>query len=125
MTETKPEQSKQTPIKIDWTTVGKEYIRTDSDKNKVLKEATFLEWIPIGGNHPFSQAFAIKEAIKQFKLPKVDLISYGGGFGLSCEPSAGFGLLGIQANYKGNRVRVYLLDGGNSVTPIFMEVFEK
>ena len=111
--------------KTDFTNVGKEFLKTDDDKKTVIKEADILEWKDIAGSHPFMPASGIKETIKELNIPKVDKIAYGGGFGLSVEPSAGYGFYGIQGHYKGCKVQIFVLDTGVSISPLFMRVFNE
>jgi hypothetical protein len=113
--------------KIEFTEVGKEFLRTDADTQKVLKEAKELKWQSIadGLTVGMMPGMGIKAAIKEFGIPKVDEVAIGGGFGLSCEPSAGFGFYGIHGHYKNADVKIYILDDGVSCTPLFTEVTNK
>lgn len=117
----------KTLLKTDWMQVGKEYLKTDKDTATVLNEKDRLKWMPLvnGMSLPFMQGSAIKNAIKELGLPKVSAIAYGGGFGLSVEPGAGYGFYGIEANYKDCVIRIHLLDNGCSCTPLFIDVYSK
>ena len=114
-------------LKTDFFNVGKEFLQTEEDTKTVMNEKTGLQWIPLQGTLtlPFSQGEGIKSAIRDLNLPKVSKISYGGGFGLSCEPSAGYGFYGIEANYKDCTIRVFLLDTGCSITPLFADHYNR
>jgi len=112
-------------LRIDWMEVGKEYLLTQSDTDKVLNEAKTLVWENMPSSLPYCQGEAIKTMIKEMPLRKVSKIAIGGGFGLSCEPSAGFGFYGIQNTYADCIIRLHVLDTGVSVTPLFIEVYEK
>lgn len=114
-------------LKTDWTEVGREYLQTPEDKEKVLSEAKRLQWKEIeeGLTVGLCPGSAIKNAIKELRIPKVDRIAIGGGFGLSKEPEAAYGFYGIQGNYKNARVEIFILDDGCSCTPLFMQVYSK
>ena len=119
----------EAPSQVDWIGVGKEFVKTDKDKEKIEREMKKLKWIdlPTEGSLslPMMPGMGIKHFIKEFKIPKVDKIAYGGGFGLSVEPSAGYGFYGVQGNYKNGRVKIYVLDTGVTLVPIVSEVFSK
>ena len=113
--------------RIDFTEVGKKFLMTPKDTEKVMNEAANLKWQEIGSGLSVGMmpGLGIKGCIKELKIPNVDKVAIGGGFGLSVEPSAGYGFYGIFGHYKNADVKIYILDDGCSCTPLFMEVFEK
>lgn len=114
-------------FKRQFTKVGEEWLRTPDDTIKVLREAEELKWQEIGAGITVGAmpGMNIKHVIKELRIPKVDKIAIGGGFGLSCEEDAAFGLYGISAHYKNADVKIYILDDGCACTPLFMDVYEK
>lgn len=113
--------------RLEFTQVGKEFLITEDDTAKVLKEAKELEWQDIteGLTVGAMPGMGIKATIKQLGIPKVDQIAIGGGFGLSCEETAGYGFYGIFGHYKNADVKIYVLDTGVNIIPLFMEVWDK
>jgi len=62
----------------------------------------------------------IKGVIKEFKLPGVDKIAISHNL-------APYGFYGIQANYKKGdvkRIRLYVLDFGDHITPVFVDEYK-
>lgn len=113
--------------KTDWMSVGEKYIKTEADKARVINEADGFTWQSTKGGLSVGMCpgLAIKEIIQELKIPKVDEIAIGGGFGLSVEPSASYGFYGIQGHYaKGLKVQIFVLDNGCECTILFARVYE-
>ena len=71
-----------------------------------------MEWFsPKGAILGFTQGYAIKEAIKEFKIPNISSISDNGFFnGLAC--------YGIKGHYENGIAISYFLDTGCALIPI-------
>ena len=121
--------------KIDWFNIGKEYTGTDELKQILLAAAAGIdsnstgpgEWdrwlaIPQDGT-PLTMAMMpglnISSTIREFKIPRVTHV------GISAR-IAPHGLYGIRGHYQNGRQRVelFVLDSGDSITPLFARVYE-
>ena len=104
------------PVERTWTNVGGKWV-ADGDRPRVLRYIERMTWEGVEGNKPMMPALGIKAAIKELRIPRVDLIAISADM-------APYGLYGIQAHYTNGRVRVYLVDSGCGVTPIMSERWE-
>lgn len=102
--------------------VGKQHTSKPAFRGKMNKAIKNLEWIELTGtvSLPAMQGLGIKGVIKDFKLPGVDKVAYTNAM-------APFGLYGIQANYKKGdikRIRLYVLDKGDAITPLCVDEYD-
>lgn len=109
----------------DYIEAGKKYLTNDNDKAIVEREKNSLTWIDIPvPSLPFSQGYAIKEVINQFKLPATKIAYDGCLSRMSTERSASYGFYGIEASYNdGTTIRLYIVDDGVSILPVFVDVY--
>jgi hypothetical protein len=115
-----------------WTTVADDVVaRIPGGRDRVARAAARLHWeaIPEGGSLTvgFMPGEAINSAIRELEIPKVSKVAIGS---IDCpgrNGEDGFypGLYGIEGNYKDGRARVYILDTGTSVTPVFSDFWPK
>lgn len=78
-----------------------------------------LKWRAPAGSFPMSPGLALQECIRELGLPKVTLVAYNGGpFN-----DGGYTLMGIEANYRDARVRLYVMDRGHDCVPICCDVW--
>jgi len=103
--------------RIDWTQVGEAH---SQDKPRITDIIHRMNW---DYNYKSKQiammpALAIKEAIKELKIPKVSAISY------NCHELAPYGFYGIEGNYKNARVQIFIVDEGTQIVPVCMFVWE-
>ena len=101
-------------MKRDYTSTGADagYNQEQIDKGIL----TIDEWQDLEKDKTmaFSQGFAVNEAIKTFKIPKVSHVAQ---FGMIC----GHGLIGIRAQYKNGVAQIYLADNGCECIPVAMD----
>ena len=102
----------------DYTNVGKAagYTGTEEADAKINAAIERLKWLDVENNREVAAmpGMAIKEAIKQLKIPKVS------HYAISHE-LAPYGLVGIRGHYVNGDVQVYLVDSGGCVTPVCMD----
>ena len=119
------------PFKLqteNWLQVGaREVEAIDGGKDKIREAAAALEWINVTAQNsqmrlPFSQGFAIKEAIRQFEL-KPRAIAYHSNVLLRDNDGEGVAIYGIHAQHANGVSTLYMLDKGDAVTPV-LSVFE-
>lgn len=101
---------------LDWTKVGEEY---KDYRDKILKIIKDVQWYLPTGSFPMGQGMAIKNVIREFKVPKVDKVGYSQEtFGTKEEPGASYSIVAVQGNYKDGPVRIYAVDAGNELVPV-------
>lgn len=114
-------------FRFDWTTVGQSFTEGRQADLVALLETIdegsrahagfdqWLEYVP-GLSLPFCQGYAITEAIKQLRLPKVSHVAHTNRF----DP---YGVVIVRAHYRGPlQVDVVILDRGTDLTPLCMRV---
>lgn len=135
-TKQKSEQLKiknMSTYRIDWTKIGSEYTDGEDQRECMLGAVAAIdemdtgpgEWdrwheIPKGGKLTLAMmpGMGIQESIKQLRLPNVSHVAISA----ACSP---FGLYGMRAHYKGGQVvEVFVIDSGDSITPVFCRVWE-
>lgn len=94
-----------------YTNVGKPFIEPDAIKTAVLA----IEWKEAPITMGFSQGYAIREAIKEFKVPDVSHV--GESIAL-----AKYGFYGIRGHYSNGIVQLYFLDIGTAIVPVATEL---
>lgn len=106
----------------DYTQVGREYTETYGEE--IEREVAGLQWTT-ETMLPMSPALGIREVIKQLGLPKVTATAIGGCIEVPDGPfeTATYSIYGIEANYSDARIRVYVLDRGHELIPLYMDVF--
>ena len=104
--------------RIDWMNNAKEHWQ--DNKERLIKIMGRMTWDTdyIGKSLPMMPGEGIKAAIKEFRIPKVDAISY------DCHELAPFGLCGISGHYKNADVKIYIVDEGSHLMPLCAEVTE-
>ena len=95
--------------RIDWINAGREHWEGNQDKITAAIERMTWEALPC--DMGFSQGYAIREMIQQFKIPKVSHVS-------DSHELAPYGLLGIRAHYRNADVDIFAVDDGCSVAPV-------
>lgn len=104
---------------IDWMEIIFKEFPTPAEKTNILKSINSLKWEPVGGSKPMGPGLAIQSTIKEFKIPKVDLIAYGGTpFGSDNEPDASYSAFGIQGHYSNGTYRIFFVDKGTEVVTV-------
>jgi hypothetical protein len=116
------------PTRRDWMEVGREYWQ--NRQARVQHEIDGLEWKELKEGVPLSlgmsQGMGIKAVIHEMRMPKVDAIAINGCFDFPDGAETGHGsIYGIQAHYKNADVRLYVLDHGDAITPLCIDVWEK
>lgn len=106
-----------------WTSVGQEYVEHNGGKEAMRKAFETIQWfdIPKDGTKlslPMMPGEAIKEFIKEFRVPKVSRVGYG-------HELAPYGMEAIEGNYTNGRAIIYILDGGDVLTPLMSEFYPK
>ena len=101
--------------RIDWMNTGKEY--WDGNQDKIKKFISEVSWKEIPCTMAFCQGEAIKETIKQLKIPKVSHVC-------DSHEMAPFGLIGIRGHFKNADVDFFAVDDGVSVTSLCAIVTE-
>jgi hypothetical protein len=100
-----------------WFEVGK---RVVTDKDAFLSAFAALNWQetdkPIEWG--YMQGMGIKSIVKEFHIPNVRRIAWGGG--LPDELEGAF-LLAVDADFSNGRTRLYFVDDGCGITPVYSE----
>lgn len=120
-------------FKRTWTTVADDVVkRIPGGRDRVTAEAADLDWqdVPKDGSLTvgFMPGAAIRSAIQEFGIPKVSKIAIGS---IDCPAASGDedgfypGFYAIEGNYRNGRARVYLVDTGTSLTPVFSDFWAK
>lgn len=118
---------------IEWTEIGSKYSGAERDLgrddgglvSRERVEATIrgLDWLPVVAGQkmslPFSQGYAISEAIQALRIPKVRAIAY-----TSRDHRIEFGLYGIRGTWADGARNVYLIDEGTGVVVVGIEKTE-
>lgn len=104
-----------------WTTVGAELeldpeARRTPSREEYARLFADLEWEPVTGEKPMLPGLAIKEAIKELRIPKVTRIAIS-------HELAPYGLYGIEGNYRNGRALVYIVDRGAVLTPVASDFY--
>ena len=99
-----------------WTEVGEEYTRDKQGDIAAMIER--MEWRTLPCEMGMGPGIAIKEAIKDFKIPKVSRVA-------TSNELAPYGLLGVEGNYRNGRGQIFMVDDGLSVTPICTDFYSK
>lgn len=113
------------PVARDWMNIGAEFTGEEHrGRERVEEQIAALTWtdVPQDGS-PVSVAFmpgeAIKAAIAELRLPKVQRIAINGYLQWPDGPeTAHFSIYGIECLYRDYRVRLYVLDSGTGLTPL-------
>jgi hypothetical protein len=112
-------------MRRDWTEIGKRELieKREGERepiNQTEVEAAILniEWQAVPCNLAMGPGLGIKEAIKQLRIPNVSHVA-------DSHALAPYGLLGIFGHYANRDVRVYVLDAGDHLTPLCMDVEDK
>ena len=101
-------------MKRTWTNVGKEH--TEGKEVELNEIFNRMEWHELPYTMGAMPGMGIKEAIKQFKIPKVSHVA-------TSNELAPYGLLGIKAQYKNGNAIIYLVDEGIGVVPIASDFY--
>jgi hypothetical protein len=102
--------------RIDWMSIGKEYWEGRQDAIKGYCET--IEWQELPCKMSFAGGFAIKQIIKEQRIPNVSHVA-------ESHQMAPYGLIGIRASYKNADVEIFAVDEGVSLSPICIFVNEK
>ncbi len=94
-----------------WTDIGTPNVEALGGQAQISAAIERIVWHPVGTPAPFSQGYAIRAAIQEFRMPRVT--QWGDTHAL-----APYGLLGVEALYRNGRVRLYLLDTGSDAVPL-------
>lgn len=119
------------PTQRNWTSTGAAMVARLGGRREVAAEAGRLEWqtVPEGGSLTvgFMPGEAINAAIRELRIPKVSAVAISGFERPAASPDEdGFypGFYGIEGNYKNGRARVYVLDLGTCLQPLFSDFWE-
>lgn len=94
-----------------WTKVGAIHNGTPAQREALAAEFDCLEWQDVPCELPSYQGLAIKEAIRQLRLPRVCRVAESAAL-------APYALLGIECRYSNGPARVYLVDEGSRTVVI-------
>lgn len=97
-----------------WTEVGEHYSK-GANRKKIERYIEALEWQPVPCTVGMMPGMAIKEAVKEFRIPKVSHIAIS-------HEMAPLGFYGIRGHYANGTGQVYLVDDGISLTPVCSEI---
>ena len=103
-------------MKRTWTEVGEKYTRDKQGDIAAMIER--MEWRTLPCEMGMGPGMAIKEAIKDFKIPKVSRVA-------TSNELAPYGLLAVEGNYKNGRGQIFMVDDGLSVTPLCTDFYSK
>lgn len=101
--------------RIDWLSVGKEHWEGNQDKITAIIDR--MSWQELPCDMGFSQGYAIREMIQQFKIPRASHVS-------DSHELAPYGLLGVRAHYTNADVELFAVDDGCGVSPVCVYVTE-
>jgi hypothetical protein len=110
----------------DFLSVGKKWWGDKAKLGKMVKAIKNMEWLTLPKKDepplslPMMQGLGIKGIIKELNLRNVDKIAYTNAM-------APYGFYGIQDNYKKGdvkRIRLYVIDSGDSCTPVFVDKYK-
>ena len=96
-------------MKRTWTEIGQEY--TLDKKEVIAAMIERMDWRTLPCEMGMGPGMAIKEAIKDFKIPKPSRVAMS-------NEMAPYGLIAVEGNYKNGRAQIFMVDDGVSVTPI-------
>jgi len=109
-------------MRRDWKDIGREHWEKKEDKKKIEKAIADMEWqkTKVGMDLSMMAGEAIKTAIQQFRIPRVEAIAIS-------NEMAPYGLYGIRALYAGGQqnVWIYLLDLGDTLTPLCADLYDE
>jgi len=92
--------------RIDWLNVGREH--WEGNQEKITAIIGRMTWKSLPCDMGFMQGEAIKEIIKEFKIPKVSHVA-------DSHEMAPYGLLGIRAHYSNADIELFAIDNGCGV----------
>ena len=100
----------------DWTQVGEAEVSVAA-RGAFEAAISELDWQRFSPpmSLPMMQGEAIRAAIKTLKLPRVSALAWNGVY------AERMAVLGIEANYRNGRARVYILDTGCECVPVVMD----
>jgi len=111
------------PPKQQWTTIGKKWNDTPEKKKAIQKAVKEIDWVKTEGNPniklPMMPGEGIKKVIATFHIPKVSALGW-----VSLPGYQAFGnraLLAVEGNYHNGRARIYVMDAGDELIPVYME----
>lgn len=93
-------------MKRTWTEVGGKY--TDGNHGKFSAMFDRMAWQSIPCTLPMAPGEALKEVIKELRIPKVDQVAYS-------HELAPYGLMGLKAHYLNGDATVFMADEGDSI----------
>jgi hypothetical protein len=102
--------------RIDWMSIGKEHWEGKQDAIQGYCET--IEWQALPCSMSFSGGLAVKQIIKEQRIPKVSHVA-------ESHHMAPCGLLGIRAHYKNSDVEIFAVDEGVCLTPLCIFVSEE
>ena len=88
---------------------------------KIIDKAiNTLEWVAVTSitSLPMSQGLAIKEIIKECKIPKVSHVAYMGSI------VGYYGFYGIRGHYKNGTAEIFVMDTGTECTIMASDYYE-
>lgn len=115
-----------------WTEVGAEMVDQLGGREEVAAEADRMEWQELTEGESLTVAFmpghAIKATIGDLGIPKVSAVAISSFDRPASSPEDdGFypGFYGIEGNYTNGRARIYVLDLGTCIQPLFSDFYAK
>ena len=97
-------------MKRTWTETGAKCV-PENKRERVSDIINSFEWESIPCELAMMPGLAIKETIKEFKMPKVSHVAV-------THDMAPYGFYGIRAHYKNGKAQLYVLDRGSDCVPI-------
>lgn len=116
-----------------WTEVGAEMVERLGGREEVDAEAERMEWQELleegGLTVAFMPGHAIKAVIGELEIPKVSAVAISSFDRPASRPEEedGFypGFYGIEGNYTNGRARIFVLDLGTCIQPLFSDLYAK
>jgi hypothetical protein len=105
-------------LNADYTNVGAKFMQNHP---AMVGRMARMEFEPIidGMSLPICPGMALKNFIREFRVPKADLYSISREpFGTEEDPEAAYCLMAVQGNYKNGTYRLFFVDGGDCLTPV-------
>lgn len=91
-------------------------------RESVENAAKRMKWLTVPEDGHLTLAampgMAINAVITEFRIPKVTKVAVSHAL-------APYGLYGIEGNYSNGRARIFVIDTGSGVTPVFSDFYVK
>lgn len=110
-----------------WLGSGAECTRPESEaRTAIEREIELLRWRSVDDDLrlPASTALALRECVRQLRLPGVSQVAHNGQLEWTDGPeTVVYGVYGIEAISQDGRVRVYVLDRGTELASLARDLW--